>query len=143
MKRLICAIALSGSLTAVYAQQEDCGTYPTGLKALFGDAKDKFEACNARRNEAQRQSAEAYFNGQKDIVNRTQESCSNAVRRMSTQPSTLAFDLVRYERCCGLNSANVDITDGGYSVKLTGSDISGRFRVMCYMDKRFTITNVK
>lgn len=137
-------VALISNGLIVWAQPEDCGAYPTGLSALFGDAKEKFEACNRRRNEAQRNSVEKTQKEGQTQLDNSREACMNAVRKLSSQPSTLSFDYApRYEIANGLNASGLDFTDGGYSVKLSGSDVNGRFRVMCYMDKSFRVTHVK
>jgi hypothetical protein len=78
------------------------------------------------------------------IVDRTTSNCQSAIRRLSPNASTLAFDYGKdFDYLAGLKGSGVDITDGGYSIKVSGSDVSGRFRVTCYTDKSFNITNVR
>ena len=139
---LISALILSGGIA--WAQLEDCGEYPTGLKSLFGDAKEKFEACNRRRNEEQRNNVEKMQKEGQDKLDKSREACINAVRKLSSQPSTLSFEYApRYEISNGLNASGFYSTDGGYSIKLSGSDVNGRFGVVCYMDKNYRVTNVR
>ena len=143
MKIIILATLLLSITNSATAETEDCGPAPSGLRALFGEAKEKFEACNRRRNEAYQRRSEDYHTRQQDTINRVRESCMSAVRRLSTTPSTLSFTPVAYQKCCGLNSADVSITEGGYSATLSGSDANGLFRVTCYTDKRFSVTNMR
>lgn len=141
-KVIFVALSLIGS--AVWSQSEDCGAAPSGLKGLFGDAKEKFEACNNRRNEKQRSNVDALQREGQTKLDNSQESCKNAVRKMSVQPSTLSFDYVpRYEILNGLKASGFSHTDGGYSINLSGSDVNGRFKVVCYMDENYRVTNVR
>lgn len=116
---------------------QNCGSpppEPNAFDKLINNAKMKasenYDMCqraNARRK--QLMAGQEYAQQEVAIEN----SCQNAVRKMSSNPSTLAFD---YKR-------NWKITDGGYSVIVTGSDIRGQFSVTCYMDKYYNITNVR
>jgi hypothetical protein len=97
-----------------------------------------------RNNEVDRRNSDRHQKQMEGIVYSTREACRLAVRRLSSQPSTLAFDYgKKYDIMYGLNGSGVDITDGGYSVDLSGSSVEGKFRVKCYMDERFKVTNVR
>lgn len=145
MKKAIAAalVTIISSGCDVLAQSEGCGAAPTGLKALFGDANEKFESCLRRQNEEQRISVEKMQKKGQDEIDSSREACKNAVRKLSSQPSTLSFDYgKRYEIINGLNASGLNLTDGGYSIKLSGSDVNGQFRVTCFMDKNFRVTNI-
>lgn len=128
--------------------KENCGPQPEApglLGSIFNGSQkkavDNYYLClerNKRRD---------YLKGKAElqvIVDRTRESCQNRIRRLSSNPSTLSFDYGKdFDYLSGLNGSGVDTTDGGYSVKVSGSDVSGKFYVTCYMDKSFNITNVR
>lgn len=128
----------------VWAQDEDCGPYPTGLNRLFGDATKKFEACVDRRNEDQRNIVEKMKKDMQGMLENSESACKTAIRKLSSRPSTLSFNFVpKYEILNGLNASGFDYTDGGYSLKLSGSDVNGRFRVVCYLDKNYRVTDIR
>ncbi len=128
--------------------KENCGPQPEApglLGSIFNGSQkkavDNYYLClerNKRRD---------YLKGKGEsqaIVDRTRESCQNSIRRLSSNPSTLSFNYGKeFDYLSGLNGSGVDTTDGGYSVKVSGSDIRGQFYVTCYMDKSFNITNVR
>lgn len=128
--------------------KENCGPQPEEpslLGSVFNSTKktavDNYALClerNKRRD---------YLNGKielQNIVNHTRGSCQNAIRKLSSNPSTLSFnDGGDFDYLSGLNGSGVNTTDGGYSVKISGSDIRGSFNVTCYMNKSFSITNVR
>jgi hypothetical protein len=128
--------------------QENCGPQPPQA-GLFGSifnsaenrALDNYNVCR------QRNDRRAYLENKAEmqaIVDSTRESCKNAIRKMSSNPSTLSFDYGNaFDYLHGLNGSGVTTTDGGYSVKVSGSDVGGPFYVQCYMTKSFTITNVR
>lgn len=127
---------------------ENCGVQPTepGFIGSLYNSSEKtaltnFYACRSR-NERR---LTLRSNGEmQNIVDRTTTSCQNAVRKLSSNPSTLSFDLAKFFSWKdGLNGSGVDITDGGYSVRISGSDISGRFSLTCYMEKTYNVTNVR
>lgn len=141
-KVVFVALGLIGG--TVLAQEQDCGQRPTGLKSLFGNATERYEDCLRRREEAQRKSIERLEQEGQEKLDRSEASCKNAVRGMSRQPSTLSFDRVpRYQLWRGLKLSGLNITEGGYSIELIGSDANGSFVVTCYMDKNYRVTNVR
>lgn len=126
------------------AQNSNCGDYPTGFKALFGDAKERFLACKQRERDEERAKIEAIRIETQTKIDRGRESCMNAIRRLSSRPETLSFDYVQqYTFLSGTKASGFEQTDGGYSARVTGSDISGHFNVVCYMDKNYRITGIK
>lgn len=128
--------------------KENCGIQPEApglLGSIFNGSQkksvDNYYLClerNKRRD---------YLKGKgelQDVVDNTRKSCQNAIRRLSSDPSTLSFVRGKdFDYLSGLNGSGIFTTDGGYSVKLSGSDVRGQFYVTCYMDKSFNITNVR
>ena len=110
----------------------------------MADAKAKFEACNNRRNEATKRNVEKMQKEGQAEIDKSHEVCKNAIRKLSSQPTTLSFDYPpRYEIINGLNASGMFSTDGGRSLVVSGSDINGKFRVACYMDMNFRVTHVR
>jgi len=105
---------------------QNCGSPPPEVNAfdkLTNNAKMKasnnYDMCqraNARRKQLMQ--GQEYAQQEVAIAN----SCQNAIRKISSNPSTLSFD---YNR-------NWRMIDGGYSVIVTGSDIRGQFSFTCY-----------
>ena len=129
--------------------RENCGAQPAKPSVLGSivnaaahkRAEESYSAClerNQRRD---------YLKGKSEgqaIVDRARDSCQNSVRRLSAAPSTLSFENGKdFEFIYGFNGSGIDRTEGGYSVKLSGSDVQGPFHVTCYLDKSFRVTNVK
>lgn len=137
-----------GQERSALGAQENCAPQPESpsvLGSIFNSSQkkavDNYYAClerNKRRD---------YLKGKSEmqaIVDRTRDSCQNAIRRLSSAPWTLSFEYGKdFEFIYGLNGSGVDTTDSGYSIKVSGSDVRGPFHVMCYMDKSFGITNLK
>jgi hypothetical protein len=127
---------------------ENCGAQPPrpgAISSFFSSSEKQAEtnyyAClerNKRRD---------YFvekGKMQTIVYKVRESCQNAIRKISQNPSTLSFDSGQdFSFSNGLNGSGINTTDGGFSVNLQGSDIRGSFNVTCYMDKFYNITNVR
>jgi len=116
---------------------QDCGAPPPSPNAfdrLINNKKmkdsedhDRCLRTNARRMELM----DGQLYAQK--INNIQNSCHNAIRSMSKNPSTLSFN---YDR-------NWKVTDGGYSITVNGSDSNGYFVVTCFMDRNYSVTNVR
>lgn len=127
---------------------ENCGPQPPEpdlIGSMYNsprkEALNNFYACRSRNEQRQTLKSNADM---EDIVDRTTTSCQNAVRRMSSNPPTLSFDSVKpFSWMQGLNGSGVDTTDGGYSIRISGSDIRGKFSVTCYMNKSYNVTDVK
>lgn len=128
--------------------QENCQSQPEApsmLGSIIGNSQkkalDNYYAClerNKRRDYLGEKSK------MQSIVDQAKDSCHNEIRKQSSAPATLSFDNQKnFEFITGLNGSGIDTTDGGYSIKVSGSDIRGSFHVMCYMNKSFRITNVK
>lgn len=131
--------------------EENCGepmSPPNWVDSTFNKdraaAAYRFQACFQRNEALKRRNFDRLQKQMEGIVYSTREACKQAVRRLSSQPSTLSFDNGKnFEFIYGLNGSGVDSTDGGYSVDLSGSSAGGRFRAKCYMDERFNVTNVR
>lgn len=130
--------------------KERCGDFPPepslydkAMRTEKFAARVNYEKC-LRRLEAQwDQRAKQLDTDMHSVVFQVHDACRGAVKRMSQAPDTLAFKDYRYEVSLGYNSANVETTQGGYSVVVGGSDSNGPFLVKCFMDKAYRVTAVR
>ena len=157
MTPLLCGAALSlGSLvvhaaTSGWEPPEDCGrpvVQTTWFDSIFNKEKvaeeAKMKACLQRARDREERNMQRHLAEMNNIVNGTRDSCMRAIKKLSSAPSTLAFDYAKpFSFMQGLNGAGVNITEGGYSVKVSGSSVNGLFSVTCYTDNNFAVTNVK
>jgi hypothetical protein len=129
-------------------QKENCGSQPPApglIGSLYNSpekrAVDEYYSCGERN------SRRDYLKSTQEmqaIVTQASTSCQNAIRKLSANPSTLSFDSINsFDWIHGLNGSNVNFTDGGYSSRISGSSIGGRFVRTCYMDNGYKVGNVR
>ena len=114
--------------TARWEPPEACGPWvaePGWFDSIFSKEKvaaaAKYQACEQRERDREKRNLERHTAEMEGIVNSTRESCKRAIRKLSSSPSTLSFDSsAPFSFMHGLNGAGVNITDGGYSVKVAG-----------------------
>lgn len=131
--------------------EENCGAVPNTpqwyhrlLSNKNVEAYESHERCLDRNREIQKRNVERQMEDLKNIVFQSHESCRQAIRKIAPRPETLSFDYAKpFSYSSGLNGSAVDMTDGGYSVLVAGTDIQGRFKVKCYMDKHFRVTTTR
>lgn len=169
MKRLFVVAFLgpafiSGQLTAgpladylpqiLEAQQKEeearCGSsppppswYDRSLSTEKHSAFQRYQQCLAKLHQERRVAGERVIRENRQTVLNVHMACRDAVKKLVRSPDTVSFASYKYDPLFGFNSAGVDITDGGYSVEVSGSHVGGDFRVKCYMDKRFVVSAVR
>ena len=131
--------------------EENCGphieelvTVESRLNPSRPVATKNYQECSLRNFDRRNRNGKRETALMEKLVFRTRDVCTQVIRRTSQAPSTLSIDYGKpYSWMSGLNGSGVDITEGGYSVNVTGSSAIGRFSVTCYMDKNYVVTHVR
>lgn len=141
------AFILLNSSPVAIAAEEDCLALPmpNGFERFFNTQKKKNQdACFARNEARTNQNIINVTSKNQKLVDDVRESCINAIRRISTAPSTISFDYVQnYDLLTGIKALGVGSTDSGYYAIVSGLELNGVFNITCFMGKDFNITDIR
>jgi hypothetical protein len=131
--------SLATSMLITLLQGCDSGTPTTAIQCemLVSHVEDRGTATTFLISDKTRADYNVCKQQQKIIRadnNLARESCKQAVRKLSSAPTTLTWDH---------SIDGPSPTDGGYFVRISGNDVSGRFSATCYMDTNYSVTHVR